>query len=101
VSQAIIAGMDMYLTQQGWTIHTLRVHEDYIYLYGGVPGERPANEVIQELKQQSARIVASKTRDNEVDPARVWADAYFALMPGRELETPDIQRFIRFGRMAR
>jgi CheY-like chemotaxis protein len=99
VAQAIIAGMDLYLTQEGWTINTLRVHEDYIYLYGAVPGERPANEIIQELKVQSAQIAAGK--DSTLNPEALWADAYFALLPGRELDTPDIQRFIRFGRMAR
>lgn len=99
VSQAVIAGLDLYLTQQGWTIHTLRVHEDYIYLYGDVPGERPANEIVAELKRQSAQIVAGKAPETDVE--KLWADAYYALMPGRELDTPDIQRFIRFGRMAR
>ncbi|HEX2620659.1 MAG TPA: transposase [Phototrophicaceae bacterium] len=97
VAQAIIAGLDNYLAQQGWTTSTLRVYEDYIYLFGAVPADLPANQIIQDLKQESAQIATSKI--TALNPETLWADSYYALMPGRELNNEEIQRFIRFGRM--
>lgn len=97
VAQAIVAGLDFSLTQKGWMIHTLRVADDYVYLHARVPEDEPVSEVIATLKRLSAQIAAKK--DYTLSPDMLWADAYFALLPGRELDTNEIQRFIRFGRM--
>lgn len=96
IAQAVITGLDQRLTQQHWQIHTLRVHEDYIYLYANVPDDRPIPDQIASLKHLSAEIAA--TRAEHLNPHGLWADSYFALTPGRDLETPEIQRFIRFAR---
>lgn len=97
VAQAIVAGLDLYFSQQGWQTSTLRVHEDYIYLFGQLPAESSASDLIASLKQHSAQLVASKIP--ELASEKLWADSYYALMPGRELNVEEIQRFIRFGRM--
>ncbi|MCU0496047.1 MAG: transposase [Anaerolineae bacterium] len=96
VAQAIITGLDQQLTQRHWQIHTLRVHEDYVYLYANVPDDRPIPDQITDLKGLAAEIAA--TRAEHLNPHGLWADSYFALTPGRDLETPEIQRFIRFAR---
>ncbi|MBC8099336.1 MAG: response regulator [Armatimonadetes bacterium] len=98
VAQAIVAGLDLYLTERGWGIQTLRVHEDYIYLCAAVPADRAAQDIVMELKAHSAHIAATKTPG--IDAAELWADAYLALFPGREMDTEEVQRFIRFGRDA-
>jgi CheY-like chemotaxis protein/REP element-mobilizing transposase RayT len=96
IAQAVIAGLDLTLSQKAWSIHTLRVHEDYIYLYSDVPGEQSPHDVIPELKRLSAEIAQAK--NPAVDADGLWADAYLTLMPGRELDTQEVERFIRFVR---
>jgi REP element-mobilizing transposase RayT len=96
VAQAIVVGLDTALTQRGWTINTLRVHEDYIYLHGQMPDDRPANDIIAELKRLSAEIAVNK--DERLNAETLWADSYLALYPGRELEIDEVKRFLDFGR---
>jgi DNA-binding NarL/FixJ family response regulator len=98
VAQAIIAGLTTQLRELGWKIHTLEVHEDFVYLYAGVPGEAPSHEIIRDLKRRSAEIAHAQNPD--LTPQLLWADAYLILAPGRELQTEEILEFINFQRMA-
>lgn len=96
VAQAVVAGLDLTLSQRLWSIHTLQVHNTYIYLYADVPGEQSAHDVVPELKRLSAEITQNK--DQSVDIENMWADAYLVLTPGRELDLDEVERFIRFVR---
>lgn len=97
VAQAIIAGLSIQLQEQGWRMHALQVHEDFVYLLAEVPGERPPHEIIRELKQRSSDIAHVQTPD--LTPQTLWADSYLVLTPGRELQTEEILEFINFQRM--
>jgi CheY-like chemotaxis protein/REP element-mobilizing transposase RayT len=97
VAQAIVNQLDEQLNRQRWTVQDLHVFEDYVYLIAETPADKPAHEIIAELKKRSAQIAQSV--DSSFDPDSLWADAYFALMPGRALHTEEIQRFIHFGRL--
>ncbi len=97
VAQAIIAGLKIQLQEQGWVVHLLQVHEDFVYLLADVPGERPPHEIIRELKRRSGDIAHSQNPD--LTPQMLWADSYLVLTPGRELQTEEILEFINFQRM--
>jgi hypothetical protein len=96
VAQAIVAGLDLQLSRAGWDIVTIDVHEDYVYLVAGAPGERSAEEIVADLKQLASEVAYGA--DPSFDPAELWDDSYFALLPGRELDISEIQRFINFAR---
>ncbi|QPC81756.1 hypothetical protein G4Y79_18995 [Phototrophicus methaneseepsis] len=86
-----------YLEAQQWRINELVVESDYVYLYADVPGENIlGNEEIESLRRTSAELL--KATYPEVDPDTLWADSSMVVTPGRELDTDDIQRFIRFAR---
>jgi REP element-mobilizing transposase RayT len=97
VAQTIIAGLSIQLQEQNWRIHTLQVHEDFVYLLADVPGERPPHEIIRELKRRSADMAHAQNPD--LTPQMLWADSYLILTPGRELQTEEILEFINFQRM--
>lgn len=97
VAQAIIAGLTIQLQEQNWKIHSLQVHEDFVYLLADVPGEKPPHEIIRDLRRRSAEI--AHTQAAELTPQMLWADSYYILTPGRELQTEEILEFINFQRM--
>jgi REP element-mobilizing transposase RayT len=85
------------LRENQWRVNDLVVESDYVYLFAEIPGENIlGKEEIDYLKQTSAELLQA-TYD-EVDVDTLWADSYMVLTPGRELDTDDIQRFIRFAR---
>jgi hypothetical protein len=98
VAQSIMSGLRIQLRESGWSIRTLQVHEDFVYLYAGVPGETPPHEIMRDLKRRSAEIAHAQNSD--ITPQMLWADAYLILTPGRELETEEILEFVNFQRMA-
>ncbi len=98
LAQSIVMGLDVQLTREAWDITTLNVHEDYIYILAGVPGEAPAHEIVHDVIHRSAEMVHG--HNPSINPDTFWADSYMVLMPGRELEIEEIQSFINFVRMA-
>jgi DNA-binding response OmpR family regulator len=98
VAHAMMSGLKTQLRELGWGIRTLQVHEDFVYLYAGVPGENPPHEIMRDLKRRSAEI--AHAQNPEITPQMLWADAYLILTPGRELETEEILEFVNFQRMA-
>lgn len=96
VVQALTAGLEFQLAQQGWQVETIRVLEDYVYVQAGVPEDMAVYEVIEDMKRRSARI--ARSADKRLNPDTLWADSYLALMPARELDVHEIQRFIHFAR---
>ncbi|NWG15352.1 MAG: transposase [Chloroflexi bacterium] len=97
VAQAIIAGLTVQLQEQNWKISSLQVHEDFIYLLADVPGEKPPHEIMRDLRSRSAEIAHAQAA--ELTPQMLWADSYYILTPGRELQTEEILEFINFQRM--
>lgn len=94
---ALVSGMKTQLAEKGWTIHTLNVSDEYLYLLADVPGSTPPNELVRDLKHRSASII--HTQNLELTPDLLWADSYLVLTPGRELQPEEIQDFINFQRM--
>jgi CheY-like chemotaxis protein/REP element-mobilizing transposase RayT len=94
--EVLIAGLDSQLRRLGWAIRTLRVHEDFVYLFADVPGERPAGEVVEELKQLSVQLLTNRFPNLNVED--LWAEAYLARYPGRELDNAEVSDFIDFVR---
>ena len=93
VSRTIRAALDMQLSGLGWDVHDLQAQGEYVYVRADVPGERPAYEIIEDLKQRSAALVQAG------DAASLWADSYLVMMPGRDLDPDEINQFITFERM--
>jgi len=98
VAQTIMAGLKIQLRELGWSIRTIQVHEDFVYLFAGLPGENPPHEMMRDLKRRSAEIAHAQNPD--ITPQMLWADAYLILTPGRELEIEEILEFVNFQRMA-
>jgi CheY-like chemotaxis protein len=98
VAQAMMAGLSIQLRERGWKLNSLQVHEDFVYLFAGVPGETSSHEIMRDLKRRSADI--AHAQDSDLTPQMLWADAYLILAPGRELQTEEILEFINFQRMA-
>lgn len=96
-AQAIVAGLNVQLREQGWQIQTLEAREDHLYLMADVPGDTPSHEVIRDLKRRSAEI--AHTQEPVVNADDLWADGYLVVTPGRALDEEEIQQFINFERM--
>ena len=96
--RAIVAGLGLQLGEMGWLVKSLRARGEYVYVHAEVPGERPAYEVIDDLKRRAAEI--AHAQEPTVQSDTLWADSYLVMMPGRELEPDEIDQFINFERMA-
>jgi REP element-mobilizing transposase RayT len=75
----------------------LDVEEDYVYLLAGVPGEQPPYEVVRGLQDRASQIARQQEQGLQTDG--LWAESYFILSPGRELNVQEIQQYINFYRM--
>jgi putative transposase len=95
--QAIHAGLSIQLGELGWRVKALQVAQDHVYLLADVPGEAPAQQIIRDLKRRASDI--ARTQNPAIDTASLWADSYFVLTPGRELDMDEIAEFINFERM--
>jgi REP element-mobilizing transposase RayT len=96
-AQAIHAGLSIQLGELGWRIKALHAGEDNVYLLADVPGDAPAQQIVRDLKRRSADI--AHAQNPTLDPTTLWADSYFVLTPGRELDMDEIAEFINFERM--
>lgn len=96
VAQAIVLELDTQFRDIGWRVHTLNVHPDFIYIFCEVDAGYLANEIVADLMHYAAEAACQRRPD--WDPETVWADAYLALMPGREMGSDEVQSFIQFTR---
>ncbi|MDQ7026148.1 MAG: transposase [Anaerolineae bacterium] len=96
VAQAIIKKLNAELKQQGWQVHEMEVHQDFVYFYGDMPVSYDVKTVIRDLMQSTATLVSHES--NNADTATLWDDSYLVLQPGRKMEIEEIQRFINFAR---
>lgn len=97
-SRAIREQLERDLTALGWVVDSLQVHEDYIYLLADVPvGDTASDAIVADLKERAAWIAHEAAPD--LDPSALWADGYCVLLPGRDLDPDEIQRYINFARL--
>ena len=96
VAQAVVLEFDSRLRALGWPIHAMNVHADFVYVFCDVQTTYLASEIVADLKRISAEAACS-LRD-AWQPDTIWADAYMALMPGRELGSDEVQSFLTFTR---
>ena len=95
VAKKLVFWLEVQLNSLYWTIHTLKVHEDFIYLYADIPGDLSPATLIRDVMKRSTKIVRS---EDDALPEHMWADAYLVLTPGREMADREIQRFLNFAR---
>ncbi len=96
-TEAINAGLRVQLVERGWHVDLLEVQEDYVYIVAGIPGDEPPQSLVRNLQQRAARIAAAQNPD--LNPDTLWAESYFVLSPGRELNVQEIQQYINFYRV--
>lgn len=96
IAQAIVLEFDRELREFGWPIHAMNVHADFVYVFCDVQTTYLASDVLADLKRISAQAACARRPD--WDPDELWADAYMALMPGRELGSDEVQSFLNFTR---
>ncbi len=85
------------LDRMGWRVNNIDVAEDYVYLVLGVPADMLAQDALSDLRLRAGRI--AQRVDSRLQADRLWSDSYAVLIPGREMDTEEIQRYINFGRM--
>lgn len=83
----------------GWTAESIDIQPDYVSLVLGVPADQVPSDALQTLKAETARYACAARPDLGL-AEWLWADAYFAVAPGRPLSSEDISRFISFQRQA-
>jgi len=93
-TEAINAGLRVQMVERGWQVDLLEVQESYVYLVAGVPGEEPPQSLVRNLQTRAANIAT--TQNPSLNPQTLWADSYFVLSPGRELNLQEIQQYISF-----
>ena len=96
-AEAINSGLRVQLVERGWHVEVLEVEEDYVYIVAGVPGDEPPNSIVRNLQRRAAQI--AKIQSPQVDPDTLWAESYFVLTPGRELNLQEIQQYVNFYRI--
>jgi DNA-binding NarL/FixJ family response regulator/REP element-mobilizing transposase RayT len=96
-AEAINSGLRVQLIERGWHVESLEVEDDYVYLVAGVPGDEPPQSIVQNLKKRAAHIAA--IQNPKLHPETLWANSYFILSPGRELNVQEIQQYINFYRI--
>lgn len=85
------------LDRMGWQVNNIDVAEDYVYLVLGVPADMLAQDALSDLRLRAGRI--AQRVDSRLQVDRLWSDSFAVLIPGREMDTEEIQRYINFGRM--
>jgi CheY-like chemotaxis protein len=96
-AQAIVLQLDAHLNAEGWRIHNLNVHADYVYVYCDAPLEASSGEVVTRLRDLSEQAVRAHGTPRPTAP--LWSDSYLTLMPGREMGADEVRRFLRFCRL--
>ena len=96
-TEAINAGLRVQLVERGWQVDLLEVQEDYVYIVGSVPGDEPPQSLVRNLQQRAGRIAVAQNPG--LNPDTLWAESYFVLSPGRELNVQEIQQYINFYRI--
>lgn len=95
VAKKVVFWLEVQLNSLHWTIHTLDVHQDFIYLHADIPGDLSPATLIRDVMKRSTKIARS---EDDRFPEKMWADAYLVLTPGREMTDREIQRFLNFAR---
>lgn len=95
VAKKLVFWLEVQLNSVHWTIHTLKVHQDFIYLHADIPGDLSPATLIRDVMKRSTKIVRS---EDDALPENMWADSYLVLTPGREMTDREIQRFLNFAR---
>ena len=97
-AQAIVSALDTNLKGDGWRIHNLNVHAEYIYVYCDTPIDSLPGEVVKQLRDLTEQAVFARMPERTGTP--LWSDSYLALVPGREMGADEVRRFLRFSRMS-
>jgi CheY-like chemotaxis protein len=96
-AQAIVMALDINLGD-GWRIHNLNVHAEYIYVYCDTPADSLPGEVVYQLRNLTEQAVFERMPERVGTP--LWSESYLALVPGREMGADEVRRFLRFSRLS-
>lgn len=95
VAKQVVFWLEAQLNNLGWTARRIDVHQDFVYLVADIPGGAAPNQIVKDLMARSERI--ARLEDPSL-PQDLWADAYLALQPGRDLDLRELQGFLSFVR---
>lgn len=96
-AEAINSGLRVQLFENGYHVGAVDVEDDYVYVLAGIPTDESPQEFVRELQKRAAQI--AHAHDARLKPEQIWANSYFILSPGRELNVQEIQQYINFYRM--
>lgn len=95
VAKQLVFWMEVQLNNLGSTVRRIDVHQNFVYLVADFPQGAAPDQVAKDLMARSARIARS---EDQSLPQELWADAYLALQPGRDLDMRELQGFLSFVR---
>lgn len=81
---------------QDWDFVDVRVGEFWVNVHIEIPVKLQPAEVIQLLMQETNRYLLDAIGQDSNAVGSVWASSYSITTPGRLLEPPAIERFIRY-----
>lgn len=96
-AEAINAGLRVQLMEMGCHVEEVSVEEDYVFVLASIPESAAPQVMVRELQSRAANI--AKIQNPAIVPARLWAESYFILSPGRALNVQEIQQYLNFYRL--
>ena len=95
VARQLVFWLEVQLNNLGSAVRRIDVHQNFVYLVADFPQGAAPDQVAKDLMARSARIARS---EDQSLPQELWADAYLALQPGRDLDMRELQGFLSFVR---
>ena len=95
---AVPGWLDEVSTDRHWLADQIEAQPDYVSVVINVPPAAVPSEVVGILKQELGQRILVERPALAASPEQLWADAYYAVAPGRPLTGEEISRFISFQR---
>lgn len=90
--------LDQVIGHQHWLPEQTEAQPDYISVVVSVPPATVPSDVVAILKQEIGQRILAARPDLAESIGALWADAYYAVAPGRPLSGEEISRFISYQR---
>ena len=90
--------LDEVSTDRHWLADQIEAQPDYVSVVINVPPAAVPSEVVDVLKQELGQRILVERPALAASLDQLWADAYYAVAPGRPLTGEEISRFISFQR---
>ncbi len=95
---ALPVWLDQVISLQHWLPEQTEAQPDYISVVVNVPPATVPSDIVAILKQAIGQRILAARPELAASIDQLWADAYYAIAPGRPLSGEEISRFISYQR---